>query len=103
MRAAVSKAMQHRPLKSEITAARKQSSSNMEEVADLTLQTRPLRIVILDDEPFTCDAIRAMLHFDLPNAEILTFTNVEAVLEGLGAGRPRPIHHGLRAPRNEGR
>ena len=83
MRAAISKAMQHRRLESEIAAARKQSSSNMERVADLTLQTRPLRIVILDDEPFVCDAIRVMLHFDLPNAEILTFTNAEAALEEL--------------------
>jgi DNA-binding NtrC family response regulator len=46
-------------------------------------RTRPLRIVILDDEPFACDALRMVLQFDLPNAEILTFTNVAAALEEL--------------------
>lgn len=42
-----------------------------------------LRIVMLDDERFVLDAVRMMLQFDLPNAEILTFTDVDAVLEEL--------------------
>ncbi len=50
LRAAISKAMQHRRLESEISAARKQSSSNMEKVADLTLLNRRGKLLIVDDE-----------------------------------------------------
>jgi DNA-binding NtrC family response regulator len=83
MRATIRKAMQHRTLKSAMTAARKQSSGNMKGISDLTFQTRPPRIVVLDDEPFTCDALRMLLRLALPYAEILTFTDVEAALEEL--------------------
>ncbi len=47
-----------------------------------------LQIVMLDDEPFVCQAVRMMLNFDLPNAEILTFTDVEAALEELERENP---------------
>jgi len=40
-----------------------------------------LKIVVMDDERYVGMALRMMLQFDLPNAEIRTFTDVEAALE----------------------
>jgi DNA-binding NtrC family response regulator len=56
---------------------------NPVEIVPQSRRTHIPRIVILDDEPTACDAIRMMLQLALPNAEILTFTNVEAALEEL--------------------
>jgi DNA-binding NtrC family response regulator len=50
------------------------------EITTEPLKTSPPRIVVLDDEPLTCDALRMVLHLELPYAEILTFTSVEAAL-----------------------
>ena len=55
---------------------------------DSPVRSRPLRIVMMDDEPFVGEAMKMMLQFDLPNAEILTFTDVEATLEELARKDP---------------
>jgi len=55
---------------------------------DSSLRTRPLRIVTMDDEPFMGEAMKMMLRFDLPNAEILNFTDAEAALEELEREAP---------------
>ena len=44
---------------------------------------RPLRIVMLDDEPLVLDAVKLMLGFDLPNSFFLTFTDAESALQEL--------------------
>jgi CheY-like chemotaxis protein len=51
-------------------------------------KTRPPRIVVLDDEPLACDALRLMLHLESPNAEILTFTDTEQALQALMRNDP---------------
>jgi two-component system response regulator (stage 0 sporulation protein F) len=60
MRAAISKAMQHRRRESEIIAARKQSSSHMEKVADLALHKRRGKLLTVDDEDVVRQCMRAI-------------------------------------------
>ena len=60
MRAAISKAMQHRRREREITAAWKQSSSNMEKVAGLTLLKRRGKLLTVDDEDTLLQSMRVI-------------------------------------------
>jgi DNA-binding NtrC family response regulator len=60
MRAAISKAMQHRTLESETAAARKQSNSNMEIVADPTLLKRRGKLLVVDDEDGARQSLRVI-------------------------------------------
>ena len=83
MRAAVSKAMQHRALESERTAARKQSSSNMEEVADLTLQTRPPRIVVVDNEDLCLEVFKPLIREWFKDVTLLLFSNSDEAWQDL--------------------
>ena len=46
-------------------------------------KVRPLRIVMLDDEPLLLDATKMLLHHDYNDARILTFTNAEEALQEL--------------------
>lgn len=59
--------------------------------------TRPLRIVMLDDEPLVLDSLKLMLGFDLPNSFILTFNNAESALQELEWKEPdlftTDMHH----------
>jgi DNA-binding response OmpR family regulator len=52
-------------------------------IAPQPRRTRPLRIVMLDDEPLVLDATKMLLHYDYNNAKILTFTDAEEALQEL--------------------
>jgi DNA-binding NtrC family response regulator len=71
IRAAVSKAVQHRTRKSEKTTARKKSSSNMEKVAELPLSKRRGKLLIVDDEDVPRQSLRVIFkeEYDLFFAE----------------------------------
>jgi CheY-like chemotaxis protein len=45
--------------------------------------TRPLRIVVLDDEPCVREALQLLLRSYLPNSVILTFNDAESALQEL--------------------
>jgi CheY-like chemotaxis protein len=45
--------------------------------------SRPLRIVMLDDEPTVLDNLKTVLEFELDDAKILTFTDDEEALQEL--------------------
>jgi two-component system response regulator ChvI len=45
--------------------------------------SRPLRIVMLDDEPTMLDNLKTVLEFELDDAKILTFTDGEEALQEL--------------------
>jgi DNA-binding NtrC family response regulator len=60
IRAAISKAMQHRTLERETTAARKQSNSNMEIVADPTLLKLRGKLLIVDNEDGARQSLRVI-------------------------------------------
>lgn len=45
--------------------------------------TKSFRIVVLDDEPFVCQALQLVLRSDLPYSFIFTFTNAESALQEL--------------------
>jgi DNA-binding NtrC family response regulator len=73
IRAAVSKAMQRRTLESEITAARETPSSNVEKIADQPLQTRPLKIVVIDENPYPLELMELAIKKSFKNVILQTF------------------------------
>jgi DNA-binding NtrC family response regulator len=103
MRAAISKAMQHRTLEREITAARKQSSSSMEKVANLTLQTLPPRIVQLDDDIELSETYRVVLQSWYEGGVVVQCAGGDEAWEALSRANPdlfiTDIHHpGMSCP-----
>jgi DNA-binding response OmpR family regulator len=76
IRAAVSKAMQRRMRESEITAARKTSSSNTDKFTDQPLQTRPLEIIHVGvNANWLLEVIKAVIFQKYKNATVKTYTD----------------------------
>ena len=82
IRAAVRKAMQRRRLKRETTVAREEAGSNMAKYREL--QTRPLRIVHVDDGDAVLQFVAHSIRSEFDNVVIATFHNgYEALQEVL--------------------